>query len=79
MYYPAARGGSIPSEAGPGRLLQGAWSGWGMEPGAQYVRTHPSGPVGAPGPSLVLLEQIAASWPIRARFDLILLKVSQNA
>ena len=39
----------------------------------------PAGPGRDPGPSLVLLEQIAASGPIRARFDLISCKVSQTA
>ena len=44
------------------------------------VRPHPPlrGPVGACSPSLVLLEQTPASWPIRARCDLFYVKLSQN-
>ena len=43
------------------------------------VRTHPCGARSVPcGPLPGAPRAIAASWPIRARFDLICLKVSQN-
>ena len=56
--------------SGPRRLLQGAGVG-GLEPGIpQYARTHPCGARSALWASLVLPGPVAASWPIRARFDL---------
>ena len=60
---PHAKGGPD-SEAGPGRP-RGPGVG-GQEEPSPYVRTHPSGARSVhPWPSLVLLEQMPASGPIR--------------
>ena len=60
------------------------WVVWGMRPRDRspehQVPPTPT-PAGSPGPAplyLVLSPSKAASWPIRARLHLILLKVSQN-
>ena len=78
---PAARGGLQIQRSGPPEALQGLeWGGiWRPDArGALQVRTTPAGP----GRSLWALPvrtlRFAASWPIKARFDLISLKVSQN-
>ena len=73
--------GGMFQRSGPRKALQGPGVGGNM-----LQRPWTSGPTsraGWPGrshagPSLVLLEQNPASWPIRARFRSILLKVSQN-
>ena len=58
------------SGAGPGSP---AGAGVGGQAGTVplYVRTHPFGARSGHCPSLVLLEHIAASGPIRARFQVI--------
>ena len=74
-----ARGEVNPSEAGPVRLLQGAWSGWGLSSGAPSPgTTTPCGRARFAVPGLPH-GQNPASWPITARIDLFLWKVSQNA
>ena len=77
-YYPASSKAEVPdSEAGPGSPTRSGVGGLGLQrpPGSRY---HPCGARSAcslpvPGPS-----PLPASWPIRARFTSILLKVSQN-
>ena len=60
----------------------GAWSGWSVGLGAPAgPGTTPSGPGRHPAGTSLYLAQLpgnAASWPIRARFGSIYLKVSQN-
>ena len=80
-YYPAARGGSQGQRSGPGRpagpgvVVPG---GRANEAGGDGPVPPLRGPVGVWDPSLYRTSQIPASWPIKARFNLILLKVSQN-
>ena len=83
-YYPAAAKRRPRQRSGP-RKPQGAGVGglgcsahgvvFGGGVGLLY---HPSGPVGPCRPSLYRTPWNAASGPIRARFHLIFLKVSQN-
>ena len=73
--------GGDTSEAGPGRLLQGAWSGWvslqrplcaqSPEPTLRARSVRPACP-----PWFWAL--LSGSWPIRAELHLISCKVSQN-
>ena len=69
---------SSTSEAGPvGPARAGVGGYWSSD--ARAVGTHPcGGPVGLGLPALPGSSQIAASWPITARIDLIYCKVSQN-
>ena len=72
---PAAKWRVLPAKRAPGSPAR-AGVGW-VGPATPPVRPHPPfGPGRDHGPSLVLLEQIAPSWPIRARIDLISYKVS---
>ena len=72
--YPLS--GDPDSEAGPGSPKGLEWVVRVAAP--QYVRTPPFGP-GRPGQaSLGAPRADARSWPIKARFDLIFLEVSQN-
>ena len=58
------------------------WSGWSLSSGARTAPGPPlRGPVGTPAGSLPVLALFSpgpASWPIRARFDLISYILSQN-
>ena len=70
-------GGHI-QRSGPRKPCKG-WSGWDMSAApARAPRTHPSGPVGPLQGPPWFWGPLPASWPIRARFDLISTKVSQN-
>ena len=81
VYYPAARGGSRYSEAGPGSPSMGLeWvvPGAGRPCAVTHPGTHPCGarsPTGSLVPGWALN---AASWPIRARFTSFSIKLSQN-
>ena len=80
---PAARG-ALYSEAGPGSPARAGVGGtgrtyWGTAAGTAPGTTSCGGPVGPlRGPPCPRTLRNAASWPITARFDLYLLKVSQN-
>ena len=85
-YYPAAaRGSPMYSEAGPGSPAGLEWVVHGAGRVSQGVRRrdgpwyHPAGPVAHPWAPCTRDLANAASGPIRARFRLILLKVSQTA
>ena len=72
-----ATAGSGPSPQGRVGRKQGA--GPGGDGGWDGPGTTPAGPVGSQDPPCTGTSQIAASWPIRARFHLIFYKVSQKA
>ena len=81
-YYPAAK--DVPTKrrhdsgAGPGRLLQGAWSGWSCCSVPGTSAPTPAGPGQAPCALPGAPRANAASWANKARFDLILLNIDQN-
>ena len=80
--HPARCRGEVPDQrSGPRKPCRG-WSGWVWELGRDgaWGRPwyHPSGPVGDPSPPCTRTSRICPSWPIRATFDLISYKVSQN-
>ena len=78
---PAARGGSYPAKRAPEVPCRGTGVG-GVGPGRPlHPRPPTPGPEGLPGPaplSGACSPVNAASGPIRARFDLILVEYSQN-
>ena len=80
-YYPAARGDLLNQRSGPRKALQGPGVGGFRRSGALGdgggSQTHPAGPVGASGPSLVWDPDCRLSAN-RARFQLLFYKVSQN-
>ena len=62
----------------PGSLLEGGWSGWSWVQRPPEPWYHPLRPLqGLRGP-LRCTRPLPASWPIRARFQVYFLKVSQN-
>ena len=77
-YYPAtSKAETLTAKRAPEALAQG-WSGWSGLQRPLRPQTHPAGPVGHPCPPWSGPSPHPASWPIRARFQLNIYKVSQN-